>query len=198
MLSLCMPEDLAQAREYVKSRGLTYVGARALQVPFFSQRRLLGMMLIEATLPEGDEGRATLQRFWQASAFPDYDYRAEIEAPGVPTRLRPGERAVLNLRVHNRGGSVWPAIGDASGKYHVTVGDRWLDPSTARVVNDLDGRTVLAADIPPGGEAKLTLPVNAPREPGDYVLEIDMIHEGVTFFHEKGSKPLRMNVKVEP
>jgi hypothetical protein len=42
------------------------------------------------------------------------------------------------------------------------------------------------------------LPVTAPKAPGDYVLEIDMIHEGVTFFHEKGSKTLRIDVRVEP
>jgi hypothetical protein len=197
-LSLCMPEDLAQAREYVKSRGLMFVGARAVQVPFFSQRRPLGMMLIEATLPEGEEGRATLRRFWQAAAFRDQDYRAEIEAPGAPQQLRAGERAVLNLRVRNLGPVAWPARGETNGMYQVNAGDRWLDREGVRVVNDLDGRTALAADLEPGGEAELVLPVNAPREPGDYVLEIDMIHEGVTFFHEKGSKTLRMNVKVEP
>lgn len=197
-LSLCMPEDLAQAREYVRSRGLAFVGARPVRVPFFSQRRPVGMMLIEATLPEGEEGRASLERFWRSAAFPDYHYRAEIAAPGAPSSMRPGERAVLSLRVRNRGGAVWPARGDTRGMYRVNAGDRWLDPVTGRVVNDLDGRTGLAADLPPGGEAALTLPVNAPREPGDYVLEIDMIHEGVTFFHEKGSKTLRMNVRVGP
>jgi hypothetical protein len=196
-LSLCLPEDLAQAREYVKSRGLTFVGARAVQVPFFSQRRPLGMMLVEATLPEGEEGRATLRRFWQSAAFRDQDYRAQIEASNPPTRLRPGERVELKLRVRNLGPVAWPAAGER-GMYQVNAGDRWLDPSTGRVVNDLDGRTALAADLEPGGEALLVLPVNAPGEPGDYVLEIDMIHEGVTFFHEKGSRTLRMNVRVEP
>lgn len=198
MLSLCMPEDLAQAREYIKSRGLTYLGARPVQVPFFSQRGRIGMMLVEVALPEGEEGRATLERFWRSAAFPDYDYRAQIEAADPPTRLRAGERAVLRLRVRNRGGSVWPALGDTRGMYQVNAGDRWLDAAGARVVNDLDGRTALAADLPPGGETELTLPVNAPKQPGNYVLEIDMIHEGVTFFFEKGSRTLRMNVKVEP
>ncbi len=198
MLSLCMPEDLTQAREYVKSRGLSYVGARPLQVPFFSQRRPLGMMLVEAALPEGAEGRATLQRFWQSVAFREQDYRAEIEAPGAPGTFRAGERVVLNLRVRNHGSIPWPARGDTRGMFQVNAGDRWLDAGGVRVVNDLDGRTALAADLPPGGETELQLPVTAPKEPGDYVLEIDMIHEGVTFFREKGSKVLRMNVRVGP
>ncbi|HWS89132.1 MAG TPA: hypothetical protein VN282_19325 [Pyrinomonadaceae bacterium] len=197
MLSFCMPEDLWQAREYVKSRGLTFVGARPIQVPFFSQRRLLGMMLIETRLPEGEEGRATLERFWKAVAFRDQDYRAEIEAQDAPTRLRPGERVELRLRVRNLGPVTWPARGER-GMYQVNAGDRWLDREGKRVVNDLDGRTALAADVPAGGAAELVLPVTAPKEPGDYVLEVDMIHEGITFFFEKGSKTLRMNVRVEP
>ena len=100
--------------------------------------------------------------------------------------------------MRNRGGAAWPARGDTRGMYQVNAGDRWLDPATGRVVNDLDGRAALAADLPPGGETELQLPVTAPKEPGDYVLEIDMIHEGVTFFFEKGSKTLRLNVRVEP
>ena len=156
------------------------------------------MMLVEAAVPEGEEGRATLEGYWRAAAFRDGDYRAEIVAPGAPQQMRAGERAVLNLRVRNLGGVAWPARGDAHGMYQVNAGDRWLDPATGRVVNDLDGRTALAADIPPGGAAELQLPVTAPKAPGDYLLEVDMIHEGVTFFFEKGSKTLRLNVRVEP
>jgi hypothetical protein len=155
------------------------------------------MMLVEATLPEGEEGRATRERFWRSVAFRDQDYRAGIGAPGAPTRLRAGERVELHLRVRNLGPVTWPAHGDTRGMYQVNAGDRWLDREGRRVVNDLDGRTALAADLPPGGEAELLLPVKAPGEPGDYVLEIDMIHEGVTFFFEKGSQTLRLNVKVE-
>jgi hypothetical protein len=42
------------------------------------------------------------------------------------------------------------------------------------------------------------LNVTAPRTPGNYILEIDMVHEGVAFFYEKNSEPLRLNVRVEP
>jgi hypothetical protein len=196
MLSLCMPEDLWQAKEYVKSRGLTVGRVTPLQVPFFSQRRSVGMMLVEVSLPEGQEGRETLERFWKAAAFPDRDYRAEITVSNPPASMRTGERTELRFRVRNAGGSAWPARGDSRGAFQVNAGDRWLDSSGARVVNDLDGRTSLPADLRPGEEVELTLAVTAPSAPGDYVLEIDMVHEGVTFFREKGSKTLRMNVRV--
>jgi hypothetical protein len=156
------------------------------------------MMLIDVVRPADAEGRAALEAFWRSAPFPDYDYRAEITAADAPARMRAGERAQLRFRVRNAGGFAWPARGDEHGMYQVNLGDRWLDPVTSRVVNDLDGRTALSADLAPGGETVLQLPVNAPKEPGDYVLEIDLIHEGVTFFHEKGSTTLRLKVKVEP
>ncbi|HWW76361.1 MAG TPA: NBR1-Ig-like domain-containing protein, partial [Pyrinomonadaceae bacterium] len=197
MLSLVQPEDLWQAKEYIKSRGLTVGRVMPLQVPFFSQRRSVGMMLVEVSLPEGEEGRATLERFWKAAAFPDTDYRAEIKVANPPAALRPGERLEIRFRVRNAGGSAWPARGDSKGAFQVNAGDRWLDSAGARVVNDLDGRTSLAEDLRPGEEVELSLTVTAPRAPGDYVLELDMVHEGVTFFRQKGSPTWRTHVRVE-
>ena len=49
----------------------------------------------------------------------------------------------------------------------------------------------------PGDETELRLVVNAPRQAGDYLLEIDMLQEGVSWFGPKGSKTLRVPVKVE-
>jgi len=194
---LCWAGDFAQARSLVESRKLAVGRVTPIEVPFFSQRGRVGMMLIEVVRPADAEGRAALEAFWRSAPFPDYDYRAEIEARDAPATLRAGERAQLRFRVRNAGGFTWPARGDSKGMYQVNLGDRWLDPKDGHVVNDLDGRTVLVADLPPGGEVEMTLPVRAPAAPGDYVLEIDMIHEAVTFFREKGSTVLRLNVHVE-
>jgi hypothetical protein len=198
LYTLCWAGDFAQARELIESRKLAVGRVTPVELPFFSQRGRIGMMLIEVVRPADAEGRAALEAFWRSAPFPDYDYRAEITAADAPARMRAGERAQLRFRVRNAGGFAWPARGDAHGMYQVNLGDRWLDPADGRVVNDLDGRTVLARDLPPGEEVELTLPVKAPAAPGDYVLEIDMIHEAVTFFREKGSTPLRLNVRVEP
>jgi hypothetical protein len=198
LYSLCLPEDLAQAKELIESRRLAVGRVTPVQLPFFSQRGRIGMMLVEVLRPAGAEGRAALEAFWRSAPFPDYEYRAEITTPDAPARMRAGERVLLRFRVRNAGGFTWPARGDAGGMYQVNLGDRWLDSAGGRVVNDLDGRTTLAEDLPPGGETELTLPVNAPARPGEYVLEIDMIHEAVTFFREKGSATLRINVRVEP
>jgi hypothetical protein len=158
------------------------------------------MMLVEVSRPDDAESLARFETSWMQAAFPYADYRAEIslKEKESPALMRAGTQAALRFRVRNAGGSVWPARGDAKGMYQVNIGDRWLDAEGDKVVNDLDGRTALLADLPPGGEVEMMLTVKAPREPGEYVLEIDMIHEGVTFFREKGSRVLTLRVRVEP
>ena len=49
----------------------------------------------------------------------------------------------------------------------------------------------------PGNEVEIPLTVKAPGQRGDYLLEIDMVHEGVTWFYERGATPLRLTVRVE-
>jgi hypothetical protein len=39
--------------------------------------------------------------------------------------------------------------------------------------------------------------VNAPRIPGDYILELDMLQEGVSWFGLLGSTTLKLPVRVE-
>jgi hypothetical protein len=155
------------------------------------------MVLLRVALPTGAGARAKFESSWMSAAFPESDYRARIEwAAPPPPSMRAGRRATLSLRVRNDGGSVWPARGDTRGMFQVNAGDRWLDPEGARVVNDLDGRRALDADLAPGASVELKLDVTAPKGPGEYTLEVDMIHEGVTFFREKGSTPLRTRVRV--
>lgn len=198
IFSLCFPEDFASAKEFIRSRGLEVAGAEAVEVPLFSPAHRIGMMLIRVARPGDPEARARFDSSWMSAAFPDADYRAEISwTSPPPASMRAGEQTTLRLRVRNAGGSVWPARGDTRGMFQVNAGDRWLDRDGARAVNDLDGRTVLPADLAPGASVELQLNVTAPREPGEYVLEADVIHEGVTFFREKGSAPLRARVRVE-
>lgn len=195
--SLVFPEDLSQAREFIRSRGLEIASEEAVEVPLFSPTHRLGMMLLRVAVPADAGARAKFESSWMSAAFPEPDYRARIEwAEPPPDSMRAGERATLSLRVRNDGGSVWPARGDTRGMFQVNAGDRWLDSESRRVVNDLDGRRALESDLAPGASVELKLDVTAPKEPGEYTLEVDMIHEGVTFFREKGSTPLRTRVRV--
>jgi hypothetical protein len=78
----------------------------------------------------------------------------------------------------------------------VGIGNHWLDASGRVAAND-DGRAPLLSDLAPGEARELELTVNAPKEPGDYTLEVDALQEGVSWFALKGSKTARAAVRVE-
>jgi hypothetical protein len=60
-----------------------------------------------------------------------------------------------------------------------------------------DGRAPLPRDLGPGEELELSMVVNAPRDPGDYLLEVDLLQEGVAWFGDKGSPTVTLPVRVE-
>src|SRR5207249_6792238 len=96
----------------------------------------------------------------------------------------------IYVKVRNTGEGVWPALADSGGNYRLAAGNHWLSESNVAVVND-DGRSVLLYDLKPGEEIEIPLTVTAPVEAGTYVLDIDMVQEGVAWFATKGSKSLR-------
>lgn len=54
-----------------------------------------------------------------------------------------------------------------------------------------DGRAGLPKDLHLG-EANLRLVVTTPAEPGDYLLELDMIQESVSWFKNRGSETAKL------
>jgi len=179
LYSLCFPEDLKSAREALESRGLTISSTQPISLAFFAPQNQIALSLLRVTRDNPI-------------------YRAQISLVETPTRLTPGERKTLNLRIRNTGSMVWRTYVGADGRLQVNASDTWLAANGETVINNMDARTALPHDVGPGQEVELSLSVTAPRVAGDYILELDMVHEGVAFFFEKNSEPLRLNVRVEP
>jgi len=55
---------------------------------------------------------------------------------------------------------------------------------------------VLLEDVSYNEEIVVNIIVKAPDVPGRYILQYDMVHEGVTWFSEKGVVPLEVNIDV--
>jgi len=60
----------------------------------------------------------------------------------------------------------------------------------------MDGRIGLAKDLRPNEETEVSLAITAPTNPGNYVLDVDMVQEQVSWFHDKGSPTARTNITV--
>ena len=121
-------------------------------------------------------------------------YREKIEASNPPSEMHATSKGEIRLKIKNLGSDSWPAIGTKDFRYQVNVGNRWI----ANGVTTEDNRAVLKADLAPGAETELTFIVHAPAVSGDYVLEFDMVYEGVTWFKERGATPLLIPVRVVP
>jgi hypothetical protein len=123
-------------------------------------------------------------------------FKAELQLlDGLP-RVQAGKPTTFQVRIKNASEVVWPSPERVGGSYQVSLGNHWLN-SQGQMLKQDDGRTTLHEDLAPGATTELTLTVNAPAEPGDYILEIDMLQEGVVWFGLTGSPTLKLPLKVE-
>lgn len=128
--------------------------------------------------------------------LPAGQFRAEIRPLDYPARLRPQETATLRVAVRNLSNVTWLARERAAANYQINLGNHWLNAQGVAIAND-DGRGILMQDLFPGQETEIKLIINAPRTPGDYVLELDMLQENVSWFALRGSRTARLPIKVE-
>jgi len=125
----------------------------------------------------------------------DSAFRAEIRIPEFPATVPKGATLRLSVLVTNRGDTMWPGCERSAGKFQINLGSHWLNAS-GQVASKEEGRTPLAADLSPSQETTLSFVVNAPAEPGEYLLEIDLLQEGVSWFGLKGSQTFRGRISV--
>jgi len=57
-----------------------------------------------------------------------------------------------------------------------------------------DGRTKIPHDVAPGAAITVPLTITAPEQPGQYILELDVVQELITWFKDKGSATLRLPI----
>ena len=136
----------------------------------------------------------------EAHALPDNGFKAEITLPGAPAKLRAGQQERVQVKIKNASEVFWWARGGeendrSDNKFYLAAGDRWLKPDGTLVTN-MDGRYGIGKDLKPGEEAEVPLLVTAPKEPGEYILEVDLVQEQVAWFSDKGSQTARAKVTV--
>jgi hypothetical protein len=192
MYALCLADDLARARQSLEDRGLEIAEIETLEMRFFSTSDRISMMLIEVQIPQDPAARERFESSWMKVAFPSADYREEILALNLPSTLRVNERVEVRFKVKNLGGATWPAVGNRDSVYQVHLGDRWM--KDGKIIEDARG--LLKTDLAPGQETEITMVIKAPDTPGNYTLQLDMVHEAVTWFREHGAEPLFVPIVV--
>ena len=154
----------------------------------------------------GIEGKAGVIEDFKMALNHDYVWREEAPPPAVPAyrvewlehstpaTMRGDSTVSVRLRLRNAGSNTWRR----GGANPVRLGFHWLaDGRPVLLKPEQDIRTPLPNDVAPQGEVTLNAQVAAPAEAGSLILKWDLVEEGVTWFEDRGSKPLSLAVTVE-
>lgn len=134
----------------------------------------------------------------QDQALPDSGFKAEVEIIDPPTRMNGSTPTPIRVRVRNQGDATWHPNGLENDQFRIKLGNHWLDEGGVPVPGGFDdARSRLPHAISPGAEVEIELVVTAPSKPGQYLLEIDMVQEYVSWFGHKGSPTARASIHVE-
>lgn len=129
----------------------------------------------------------------EITAMSDDAYRATIElASSVPPSVTASSEFHVTLTIRNASDHAWeqPQVGP------LAVGNHWLDDRGELMLTQDDGRAPLLQVVPAGCEWPVLLTMRAPDAPGTYVIEIDLVHEGITWYGHRGSPTLRFTISV--
>lgn len=146
-----------------------------------------------------------LARVVASGGFLSFDVPGRwLDTPAMPGgALAPGAyRAALDVVLHDDGDGLradvtvvntspvpWPA------GLAINAGNRWLTRDGAVVVAD-DQRAPVRLPLGPGQLTRLSFTMPRPVAPNAEVLEIDLVHEGVTWFGWQGSTPARLDPRT--
>lgn len=119
------------------------------------------------------------------------DFAAELTSLRSVNRMAAGTKYTGSISVRNAGSVTWPS----GGFNPVRLGYHWIDAAGRAVLWD-GPRTDLPKDLEPNQSVTLKIEITAPKEPGNYVLEVDMVQEYVAWFGQKSTKPARLPVLV--
>lgn len=129
--------------------------------------------------------------------------RREVELPAYsvewisdvfPDRLYAGQIITALVTLRNVGTLVWRWGGGNPFRigYRYYRNRRPLKLSPAQ-----DLRTDIPDDVAPGQTVAVQVRIALPDEPGNYTLELDLVHEGVAWFKERGATVLTRWLTVE-
>lgn len=114
--------------------------------------------------------------------------RASLSVKRAPEKLDAGQCGYVWVTVRNDGAGAWPA-----GQL-LNVGNHWYRGGVA--VQWDDGRASVPCPLEPGESTEVMVRVNAPAEPAEYQLGLDLVQEHVAWWADLGSRAVYHPITV--
>ena len=123
--------------------------------------------------------------------------QATIDAPPA-VRTRAGESARLPLRLTNTGDTRWLS-GPQAAPGWTRVGAHLYHATPSRELVEFDWyRVDLPREVAPGGTLEVDALLPAPTGPGEYLVLVDLVVEGLAWFADRGSSSAVVRWTVDP
>lgn len=129
-------------------------------------------------LAEGLQGAIALA---EAETLPAEGRKFSCALVDEAPRMVPGETLSIPVYIRNTSDILWRGNQYANSPKPLCASYHWKRPDGTLVLWD-GVRTPITTDVAPGLNWEGDLWVNAPQEPGEYLLEIDMLQETVAWF----------------
>lgn len=148
---------------------------------------------VSVQIPDIEEARAMWQRI--INGEPASRYNAEYaEIDEISDSMTLNTQYKFKIKVENTGGLTWSRNGDSP----VYLGYHWIDFNSKEMVVFDGKRSIIPEDgVDVGSEIVFDLTVMSPSEPGEYILQIDLVQEGVTWFSFQGVPPLEKFISID-
>jgi len=108
--------------------------------------------------------------------------RARINLVRPRNRMPIACERSFQVVVENLGTQPWPGRADSPFR----LGYRWINLTTGRPLPDEGFRTSLTETVWPGQSTRLHLHTRTPPVPGEFLLTVQLVHEGVAWIEESG------------
>jgi LCP family protein required for cell wall assembly len=148
---------------------------------------------ISVQFPDIEEARAMWQRV--INGEPASKYNAEYtEVDEIPASMVQNTLYNLKVKVKNTGSLDW----DKDGENPIYLGYHWLELNSREIIVYDGKRSIIPqSGVSAGDEVIFDLKVLSPSESGSYILQVDLVHEGVTWFSTQGVPVMERNVLID-
>jgi LCP family protein required for cell wall assembly len=144
-------------------------------------------------IPDEAEARAMWERIIFNQPISRYGVEYINGTEDIPDSMGTNQMYISSLVIQNTGTTEW--VRGATQPFYISY--HWLDFDTKKTVVFDGERSFLPYDlVKPGETVNIDVNILSPEEPGNYVLQIDMVHEGVTWFSYQGIPTLEKYVSV--
>jgi hypothetical protein len=156
----------------------------------FKKLRLISLVVLGIIIAL--YGYFTVRNFTQPKTKPEADFAAEILPELKEYSASEGERVEMGFELKNIGKEAWVHEGDEAClfSYH-------LLRENGETVQFDNRRIPLPETVKPGKSIHMSAAVPSPLSEGTYILEFDLLREGVAWFKDYGSPSAEVILRVQ-